>query len=110
MSNTKLAVFIAGAIVGLGVGAGVVVNAAVGDLIYEVLQSAEISGAEAASIADAHIAVGTWSGDRADIIRCCAERDPSSSTGFRGYCKGKLESSAASLPIGEGVQVVGRVE
>lgn len=107
MSNTELAVFIAGAIVGLGVGAGVDVSAASGDLIFQKSEITEITGAQAANIADAYIAQGYWTGDRADMLSCKTERTSLSTTGFRTVCFGTDTSPPGSLPINGGVVVVG---
>lgn len=96
-----------GATIGLGIGAGVVVQAASGDLIYEKHEITEITGAQAANIADAFIAVNAWSGNRSDMIRCKAERSSLSATGFRAVCAGEKSAPAVSLPIDGGVRVIG---
>lgn len=106
-----LSVFLAGLAAGGGLGAGVLAEAAVGDLIYEVHESANITGAQAATAADAFIAAGAWSGNRADMIRCAVERDGGSSTGFRAYCVGLKSAAPNALPVTDaGVRVVGQVE
>jgi hypothetical protein len=104
--------FVAGMAAMAGLGGGVVAVAAPGDLVYEApQQSAEISGAQAGSIAQEFIDVGAWNGAKADMIWCKVTRDVGSSTGFRAFCVGLKSAAAGDLPVGDDpVQVVGIVE
>lgn len=106
-----LSIFLAGLASGTGLGAGVLAEAAVGDLIYEVHETAEITAAQAATTADAFIAAGAWSGNRADMLRCTVEREKASATGFYAYCFGLKSVAPNALPVtDQGVRVVGQVE
>lgn len=96
-----------GLIVGLGIGASAGVLAASGDLIFRKSEITEITGAQAANIADAYIAQGYWTGARADMLSCKTEKTSLSTTGFRTVCTGTDTSPPGSLPINGGVVVVG---
>ena len=90
---------------------GGLATAASGDLIYEHHKRVEVTGAQGGNIADAFIAAGAWDGNRADMIRCIAQRDSSSSTGMSAWCVGLKTAAPGALPVTErGVNVVGIVE
>lgn len=76
--------------------------AASGDLIYLDTEVKGITTAQAAGLADAFIAIGAWSGARADMVRCVVERTADTATyptGFRAKCIGEKSAAPGSVPF-----------
>lgn len=103
MSKRIVASFISGL---MGAGIFLLLGAS-GDLIYPDTKTNWITGVQAANLADEFIALGSWDGDRADMIFCIVERADDGPTNFRTTCRG--EKSAAPSALTYPLEIIGVV-
>jgi len=111
MRNVQWGSAFLGAIFGAVVSTGAIVGAAPGDYVYSApVESKEISLAQAAEFADHAIAIGCWSGTRADIKRLKLNRieRADGTKGARCTVNGIKTADPNNVPLG--VRVEGRVE
>jgi hypothetical protein len=86
----KPAVFVAGLLLG-----------ATGDvtLTYNANDRVDITGADAATIADCFIAVNAWTGNRIDIDVCSVYRQTGGTTAFGASCSGEKAELAGDVDV-----------